>query len=305
MGYGITSFSLVLGDTNFIKDFTYHAQRHDATVLRSGAQVSGDWCQPNMPGYLSCGPAYGTEEADANLIRMLEVTARIHNMWIQLIPTFTYKSHNECNEQEWREDQEGCQAKNVAYFNEMFDHVNAIVKTGDYKHVVYELFNEIRHSLSSHLKDEDGLVMLQHARANTNLPVGMDFHGEFQGKNPWPGRYPYIWRNDVDYIAFHTRRNPEPSYETMRAAQDKYNYNRVWVDETVCMASTLNINKYNLRGRGTIAMNGYGTEEERWMQVITHLKGINRNNWKPFYHSICLIGTAELCKLPNAIDIRY
>ena len=73
IGYGITSFSLVLRDTKFVSDFSYHAQRHGVTVLRAGAQISNDWCQPGSSGYLPCGPRHGSAEADANLIRLLEV----------------------------------------------------------------------------------------------------------------------------------------------------------------------------------------------------------------------------------------
>jgi len=312
MGYGVTSFSLAMRDMDFIKEFTYHVQRNGGAVLRAGAQTSHDWCNIQLletssddlllslqaAGYLPCGPPHASSEADHNLKVLLEVTSRIHNIWIQLIPTFTYKSHNECNDAEWRRDQEGCQAKNIEYFNKMFDHINEIVKAGDYKHVVYELFNEVVHPLSAHIKDEDVLEMFIHARENTSLPLGTDFHGEFRNENPWPGRYPFVWRDVSTYFALHPRRNPEPTLQTMKEANDRWNYSKpVWADETVCFATQENVDKYNLKGKGTIALMGRGTEEDRWEVTIKHLKDIKETGWKPFLHSVCLITTDSLCKM--------
>lgn len=287
---GATSFSLVLRDTEWQKDFLYYAHEHNITVYRAGAQVAGDWCG-NDVGYLPCGPAHATPEADANLVRLLEVTARIPNTWLQLIPTFTYKSHDE-----------GTQQANIAYFNSMFDHVNAIVEAGGYRHIIYELFNEVVHPLSQHIKDEDVREMLLHARARTDLPVGTDFHGEFRGEDPWPARYPFVWRDLVAYIAFHPRRNPEPTYEHMRTAQERWDYRKpVWCDETVCWASDDEIGRYDLRGKGTIALMGRGTEGERWDVVRRHLRDIRRNGWVPFLHTIDLIGA--LSPRPALIDM--
>ena len=190
----------------------------------------------------------------------------------------------------------------------MFDHVNAIVKAGNYKHVVYEHFNEVEHPLSNHIKDEDVLEIYHHARARTDLPMGTDYHGGRQDEI-WKGRYPFVWRDVSNYLAFHTPRNPEPTLAVMQGIQDKFNYCKgvwpkeicksVWIDETVCYASQSRVDQYDLRGRNTIAMKGRGTEQERWNQVIMHLRNINRNGWKPFFHSICLIETNELCKLPH------
>lgn len=321
MGGGITAFSLALRDVTYIKEFTYHAQRHGWTILRVGAQTSHDWCRPRdlrplirnlndlrtmnndllyglaSAGYLPCGPAHGTPEWEANLTRMLDVTARVHNMWVQLIPTFTYKSYNE-----------GSQAANIEYFNDMFDRVNAVVSKGNYKHVVYELFNEVVHPLSQHIKDEDVREMFLHARTRTTLPLGTDYHGG-RADDVWRGRYPFAWRDVSDYLAFHTPRNPEPTFTVMEDIQDKFNYcedvwpgdicKQVWVDETVCWASQASVDKYNLEGKGTVAMRGYGTSEQRMRQVETHLKDIRRVGWKPFFHSIWGIECTELGRLPR------
>lgn len=298
---GVTAFSLALKSTRSIADITYWVHEHDWTTLRVGAQTSHDWCQSHVvdravemsdaafeqlkeedllfalaeAGYLPCGPPHKSAEANRNLVRLLDVTARIPNTWVQLIPTFTYKSHDA-----------GSQAANIAYFNAMFDHVDGIVKAGDYKHVVYELFNEVEHPLSQHIKDEDVRAMFLHARSRTPLPLGTDYHGQGSGTN-WKGRYPYVWRDVSTYIAFHTPRNPEPSYRLMEDAQDKYNYTKpVLVDETVCWASGDAIAAWNLQGKSTIAERGYGTEESRMLQVVRHLKNIHRVGWRPFYHSI-------------------
>jgi hypothetical protein len=254
-------------------------------------------------GYLPCGPAHGTPRWEDNLRRMLDTTARIHNVWVQLIPTFTYKSHNECNQAEWRRDQEGCQAKNIKYFNRMFDRVNHIVATGGYQHVVWEVFNEVVHPLSQHIKDEDVREMFIHIRDRTAFPVGTDYHGGGQGED-WRGRYPYIWRDVSDYLAFHPPRNPEPSYAIMEDTRDKYNYKKpVWADETVCWASQKNVDKYHLKGKGTIAMNGHGNGGERMAQVVAHLRDIHRLGWVPFFHSIWGIECTELGRLPTWEEI--
>ena len=304
---GVTAFSLALRDVTYIKEFAYHIQRNGWTVLRVGAQTAHDWCAQSFPmelaetdllmhmrvaGYLPCGPAHGTPQWEANLKRLLDTTARVHNVWIQLIPTFTYKSHNE-----------GTQAKNIVYFNKMFDRVNQIVAAGGYQHVVWEVFNEVVHPLSQHIKDEDVLEMFNHIKARTTFPVGTDYHGGGEGED-WRGRYPYIWRDVSSYLAFHPPRNPEPTYATMEAAQDKYNYVKpVWADETVCWASQKNIDKYGLKGKGTIAMNGYGTEGQRMDQVVKHLRDISRVGWSPTYHSIWGIECIELGRLPKWEEI--
>ena len=315
---GVTAFSLALRDVTYIKEFAYHIQRNSWNVMRVGAQTAHDWCAQSFPmelaesdllmhmraaGYLPCGPAHGTPQWEANLNRLLDTTARVHNIGVQLIPTFTYKSHNECNQTEWREDQEGCQAKNVIYFNKMFDRVNAVVKAGSYQHVVWDVFNEPVHPLSQHIKDEDVRAIMLHMKTQTTLPMGVDYHGGGEGED-WRGRYPYIWRDVSNYLAFHPPRNPTPSYAIMEAAQDKYNYVKpVWADETLCWASQKNIDKYGLKGKGTIAMNGYGTEEQRMDQVVKHLRDINRVGWSPTFHSIWGIECIELGRLPKWEEI--
>ena len=332
MAAGGTSFSLALRDAKFIDEWARWHRDHGWTVLRVGAQTSYDWCRAGV-GYLPCGPEHGTPEWKENLTRLLDVTARRENVWVQLIPTFTYKSHNE-----------GSQAANIAYFSKMFDRVNEVVLSGGYKHVIWEAFNEVVHPLSQHIKDEDVLAIMEHMKENTYLPIGTDYHGGLQEVDremvsmelspdmsferrfqmsdrlyqnamrqmEWRGRYPYIWRDIVDYIAFHTPRNPEPTLDRMREAQAKFKYNKpVLIDETVSWASQENIDKHGLKGKGTIAMMGRGTEDERMWQCVSHLKDIhnvkNQNGlrWRPFYHSIWQIESAKMGRIPTyANDIE-
>ena len=79
----------------------------------------------------------------------------------------------------------------------------------------------------------------------------------------------------------------------------------MWVDETVCFASDANIEKYPmLKGKGTVAMHGYGTEQERFDQCIKHVNDIARvgppgRKWKPFFHAIWLMELVELGALPK------
>lgn len=323
---GGTSFSLALRDAEFIDEWGRWHRDHGWPVLRVGAQTSYDWCRAGVE-YLPCGPKHGTDEWRENLIRLLDVTARRKNVWVQLIPTFTYKSHDE-----------GSQAANIAYFSAMFDRVNEVVLAGGYKHVVWEAFNEVVHPMSQHIKDEDVLAIMEHMKRNTHMPVGTDYHGGLQAADDrirglmfsqevgaerqfepierayqeilrqmeWRGRYPYIWRGVVDYIAFHTPRNPEPTLERMQEAQAKFKYAKpVLVDETVSWASQENIDKYDLEGKGTIAMEGHGTEDERMSQCVIHLRDIHRIEnqgglrWRPFFHSIWQIESAELGRIPT------
>lgn len=300
--YGITAFSLTIRKKEYVQDFVKHAKKKDVDILRCGAQTDG-WADmqaaASMLGielseysaqrsYLPVGPRHGTKKWEKDLIRMLEITARTKKMWVQLIPTFTHKQRDK-----------GSQEANIAYFNAMFDRVNDIVEEGDYKHVFYEVFNEVVHPLSQHIKDEDVLAMFYHIKAQTDRHVGTD-HGGGRAGDFWQGRYPYIWRGISTYIAFHTPRNPEPSLKVMLAGQSKYKYVKpVLVDETVAYASDAIIKKWGLKGKGTIAMMGYGTERERKNQVIKHLRDINALGWQEFYHAVWLIICDEFGWIPK------
>jgi hypothetical protein len=311
---GITSFSLTLRSTRFIADFMYRAHEKGRTTFRTGAQTDGwgdlrsqaailgipedeiqDVVIQDKPGYLPVGPPFGSPQWHDNLVRLLEVSARINDNWVQLIPTFTHKHYDK-----------GSQAKNIQYFNNMFDRVHAIVTAGNYKHVFYEAFNEVVHPLAQHIKDEDVVEILKHIRKKApGVPVGTDFHGEYRREDPWPGRYPFMWRPYVDYYSFHTRRNPEPTYADMVRAQKRWKYDKpVLIDETVCWASDVQIQQYNLRGKGTIAMRGKGNDELRMEQVQKHLREIRmvRNKyglpWQDTYHYISGISCEEVGRIP-------
>jgi hypothetical protein len=298
-------------------DYFYKTHEEGWTMHRAGAQAR--WPQSCTPpeglqvvapqllaalehdvmfqlatqGYLPCGPSHGSPEADANLVRMLEVSARIPNTWIQLIPTFTLKHVDK-----------GSSQANVEYFNGVYDHVLMIVSKGNYKHVIWEMFNEVVHPISSHIKDEDVRDMIRHVQATSTLPIGTDYHGGRAG-DEWQGRYPNIWRRHVDYIAFHTERNPEPPLSVMRAAQRRYGYVKpVLIDETVSWASDQAIGDYQLRNNGNIAERGYGTEESRMLQCVVHLKNIyqvrqGERRWRPFFHSIWGIHGYHIGQMPN------
>lgn len=317
---GVTAFSLALRDTKGIVEFTNYIRGHGWTTLRVGAQTTHDWCRARVltlekelldadiewllendlyfyaasSGYLPCGPFHGTAEWRENLVRMLEVTARIPDTWVQLIPTFTYKSVDK-----------GSQAANIKFFNDMFDRVNAVVAEGRYRHVFYELFNEVVHPLSNHIKDEDVREMFLHAREKTAIQMGTDYHGG-RADDEWRGRYPYVWRDVSHYLAMHPPRNPEPSYEIMQGVQDKFNYGKpMLMDETVSWASDAAVAQWGLRGKRTIAMKGHGTEDERMLVVAKHLRDIykvtgrNDKRWRPYFHSIWGIISDRPGKMPN------
>jgi hypothetical protein len=326
----ITAFSDTLRETVDLKDKILYQRGKGWPILRTGSQVEKDWCNANVP-YLPCGPKLGTKKWEKNLVRFLEVTARIPNVGVSLIPTFTRKSDNP-GEVDPNSPEPDKQQINVVHFCNMFDTVNAVVKAGDYKHIIWEAFNEPVHPLAAHLKDEDVEAVLIHMKANTDLPIGVDYHGGSQlvdlvlrrampalnteeerfwasqaivhdvlaGEWIWRGRYPYIWRQHVDYIAFHTPRNPEPSYEIMKAAQDKYKYTKpVIINETVAYASDWAVNEYKLKGRGTVAMLGRGTEKQRMDQCVQHLRDIHRLGWRGCFHMMWGFATEGVGDLPD------
>lgn len=325
---GVTSFSMVVRSSQYQVGFWQWIHQHGWNTGRIGAQVEGDWCdendrdgvdsdgdgEDNDGDYLPCGPRHGSPEWETDLIRMLEVSARIPDTWIQLIPTFTRKSDNPGRYRNDMSEPEKERAGriNMDHFNAMFDRVNAIVQAGDYKHIAWDQMNEPVHPLSQHIKDEHTAEMLLHIQANSDLPLGVDYHGGVERESfhaytleemdlampeavgEWLGRYPFAWRDKVDYIAFHTPRNPEPSLERMRWVDDRWGYTRnnfygvekIWLDETVAYAGDAIIEKYNLRGRGTIVLRGYGTEELRIQQVARHLRNGHMLGWVVFYHSV-------------------
>lgn len=307
---GLTAFSTTHRTLEEQVDYIYRTHEKGWTTHRVGAQArwpqscgTTDLQQVLDPefipsddiiyqmaaqGYLPCGPPHKSPEADANLVRLLEVTARIPNTWVQLIPSFTYKHVDKGSSQE-----------NIEFFNRMFDHVNFIISKGDYKHVIYELFNEVIHPISSHLSEEDVEKMFIHARSETWLPVSTDHHG-VTSTPKWLGRYPGIWRRRATYIAFHTPRNPEPSFNEIKESQERFGYTKpVLVDEIVCWASDRAITKYNLRNKGTIAEKGYGTEESRMAQCVRHLRDLHWNNWKGFFHMIWGIHGYHIGEMPD------
>lgn len=305
---GVTAFSLVLQDPEFQWKFVDHVKDAGWNTLRIGAWPGWDWCDKddkdgkdsdgdgldNDYDYLPCGPGWESKKALENLEATLEITSRIPEVWVSLIPTLTYKSVNK-----------GSQEANIRFFNSQFDRANAIVKKHNYKHVVWEAFNEFVHPLSEHHKDEDALAVLKHMRINTRLPVGMD-HGGGRAGEVWQGRYPYIWRGDVDYVAFHTPRNPEPPLKVMEEAQRKYGYSHpVVINETVAWCSDDYLKRYKLKGKGTIAMMGWGSEAQRMNHVLRHLRDIYqvKNSqgirWIPWYHSVEGIDTRTLFWIPD------
>ena len=105
---GVTMFSLTIRNVRHQVDAWGWLHQHGWNTGRIGAQVEKDWCdeddrdgidsdgdgEDNDFDYLPCGPIHGSAEWEANLIRTLEIAARIPDTWIQLIPTFTRKTDN-------------------------------------------------------------------------------------------------------------------------------------------------------------------------------------------------------------------
>ena len=64
-------------------------------------------------------------------------------------------------------------------------------------------------------------------------------------------------------------------------------YGRVFFDETVCYASDDDLIEWpQFRGKGTVAMLGRGTEEERKRYVAKHIRDIIAAGGWPCFHSV-------------------
>ncbi|MHC4736813.1 MAG: hypothetical protein ACYTDW_20535, partial [Planctomycetota bacterium] len=66
-----------------------------------------------------------------------------------------------------------------------------------------------------------------------------------------------------------------------------------------CWASQLAVDTWNLRNKGTIALKGFGTEQERMNSCVRHLRDIHRNGWRGLFHSIWGIHGRHIGKMPN------
>jgi hypothetical protein len=106
-----------------------------------------------------------------------------------------------------------------------------------------------------------------------------------------------------DYFAFHPARN-DPCVETPRGyRRARYMGTPAFFDEMIAFASEQNLNDFPiLRGKGTIALFGRGTEQERW-EIANRLYNMAiEEGISPCWHSIstirCIKAPSEM-RWPN------
>lgn len=270
---GVSAFALTLCDKAYIRDFTQYVHDHGYTVLRVGAQTDG-W-QGFRAGYLRPGPPVYTPEWRENLHRMLDTTARIPDTWVQLIPTFTHK-----------------QKGGPDYQRKLCEAVCDVVVEGGYRHVFWEVMNEFKHLLRhKEIGDGDIADIGRELYDRTGFPVSSDHPGKTTPEGEWKGYFPVAWRH-FHYFAYHPPRNPDPHRLEYRQAIARWPRKYILFDETTCYASDAQIDRYGLKGRGTVALMGRGTEHERQAVIHDQKNKIKlasqaeggRGRW--FYHSI-------------------
>ncbi|MHC4705080.1 MAG: hypothetical protein ACYTFQ_31405 [Planctomycetota bacterium] len=277
-------------ERDYIFDFCHYVHEHGYNWLRVGTQTDG-WADfgHDKAEYLRVGPEFGTKAWKENLETLLDVTARVPDTWVQLIPTFTHKQR---------------QKGGYKRFIEMCRKVNEIVVAGDYKHVFYSAMNEPEHPLSNWMKDEEVRKILLWLREFTPYPVGTDHPGKRSvPASEWWGRFPWVWRDVCDYYAFHPPRNPSPPTDRWRYTVDKYAKEGKFVlwDETTCYASQVEIDKYKLKGKGTIVNMGRGGDRQRQSAMVQEMNKARasgrRGRW--LYHSIWGMECLDLGWLPR------
>jgi hypothetical protein len=211
-------------------------------TMRVGAQTDG-WCD-NGVFYLPCGPMALTDEWRENLLGMLDITARIPGLYVQLIPTFTHKGDD-------------CGRRCLV---DLTRTVVRIAQRHDYKHILWEGFNEFVHPSTaegdnpSPWYSRGGNLDPAILRAVMDIlphPRGVDFPDNGKAGEDWRGNLKSSETQGAarlcDYIAFHPSRNPEPTAEAYRRTM-ALTGKPVIFDETVSyitMGEQAQVNKHH------------------------------------------------------------
>jgi hypothetical protein len=272
-----------------LQAFVYHAQAQGCNMFRVGAQTDGWAGHPALYLDAAAGPMVFSDEWRDNLARLLDVTARIPDTYLQLIPTFTHKH-------------EGYQ-RNLRITEE----VVAMVLAEGYQHVVWEAFNEYRHPITHDSITTRSVGQLLRYLKTTGLPVGADVSGGRRGK--WVGEYPRELLPLVDYVAFHPPRNdwngntcvPErPDYWQLRKTVNSYPGKPVWIDEPTCFISDESKARYGITSlHGHYALCGGKTEQARKKHIADYMWDVEHAGGIWFTHASWLFECRYLGWMPN------
>jgi len=283
---GVTAFGMAKLSEDGLLSYINHCASSGVDIFRVGFWTDG-WAGGKSYIDEAAGPPAGSPESIENVRRLLDITSRIPNVYIQAIPTFTHKQHG------------------FARCQELVELSIQLVEEHDYKHVVWETFNEYRHPISTVSLSQ--VVQLTRRLGQTGMPVGTDFGG---GRDqPWEGYYPPELKPHVDYIAFHPPRN-DYNYNTKKCTPLRPSFNRlrkvinsfgkpVWIDEPECYVSDESIGLYGI-GRGGLFTNcGGGTETYRRRLQTEYMNDVERAGGIWFQHYVAGFSCDRLGWLPN------
>ena len=282
---GFTSFSLVetydagagledlaaLQQQYIYQKLTY-MRSNGFNTARVGAQTGG-WCG-NDAFYLVCGTEPYTPKWYENLRGFLAASARVEGMYVQLIPTFTYKGHS------------GGKVALVKLTQE----VVKIVQEKNYKHVFYEAFNEFNHPITRDGGNLRGSVLRAVLKALPR-PRGTDVPGNHEDGDRWRGNPDHSVFDTaidlMDYIAYHPPRNPEATAKAYNRTIALSRGKPVLFDETVSWITKSECT--SLGGRCKSALFTQGTQEQMDRQVQNQVDTIcNETSGAYFFHALWL-----------------
>lgn len=238
-------------------------------------------------GYLPKGPKFDSEENLSNVRRMLDATARVEGIWVELIPVFTIKGLGR------NPDTPEMRRTAVRLAKQ-------IVTEGDFKHVFFSYANEYKRSGSRGVeKITKGEVIhgLQKL-SETGRLVTTDCFGTFEEEDHrWDASYERDFLPFVDAVAFHPRRNPEPTRWDLRLCMSRYVEREgklaCLFNETVSYASDAELKQFPwLKGSFLISNSGRPPQSKRRQIVTDYMGRVRKVGGIWYYHCIsCFMGS--------------
>lgn len=236
-------------------------------------------------GYLPRGPKFDSEENLRNVRRMLEATARVPGIWVELIPVFTIKGLDYPDTPEMRREAVRLAAQ--------------LVVEGGFEHVFFSYANEWRRSggVGEKIEREEVIWGLEELRKTGRL-VTTDCPGTPRDE-VWFPDYERDFLPYVDMVAFHPRRNPEPDLWHLGLGYSRYVVRdeklACLYNETTSFATDAELELYpHLKGSFLVANEGRPPESLRKEIIVEYMKRIESSGCKPYFHCIsCFMGNSE------------